>query len=224
MVHQEKLKEIKNAVERAELEYNEGQKKIAGMSIQIANCKQFSGEKKSEIQITTLQKNTLDNGTLLLEAKVNELNSIKIPMVEKIKKYEATTAIAYNEMILMMKMRKNAELNIEEMKRKLENVKSDYYRECNLWKIISTLHDLYEKGMKKMASHNDLRGPNSEPFYGREKAKFKENVVNTIENLTNEIAIEGLENTRNLGDIQKKLEKNTQLMKREQMISERETQ
>ena len=50
--------------------------------------------------------------------------------------------------------------------------------------------------MKKMASHNDLRGPNSEPFYGREKAKFKENVVNTIENLTNEIAIEGLENEK----------------------------
>ena len=117
MVHQEKLKEIKNAVERAELEYNEGQKKIAGMSIQIANCKQFSGEKKSEIQITTLQKNTLttEHST---QAKVNELNSIKIPMVEKIKKYEATTAIAYNEMILMMKMRKNAELNIEEMKKK----------------------------------------------------------------------------------------------------------
>ena len=217
---------MQNEIYSIESEHEAAQKKIEGMKQQVENCKFFAKDKQNEIQVTTFLKNTLDNGTILLETKVEELNNKKLPMVEKLKKYEDSTTRAYNEMILMLQLKNAAELNIEEKKRKLKNLEKDYNRECKLHKILATLNDLYEKGITKAFScAGEIEGCSMEQAvatHWKIRNTFKNNLVDTIEGLSKEVPLENLGELRNIKEMQKSLDRNSQLIKKEQMISEKE--
>ncbi len=212
---------MQRELEKAETGYETGQKRILAMNQQLLHSKLFEKDKKQEVKANTMLRNTLESGTLLLEAKVEELNGKKVPMVDKLRTYEEYTTRAYNEIIVLLQMRGATERSIEEQKRKLAMAEADHERQCKMFRVLATMMNLYEKGIEKLLSDRD-EAANSAQGIMTVRTEFADKVVELIGELDKELPLEKLDTIKDFEATQKGMERNSQLMKRAKMVTEKE--